>query len=130
MVLWNATNKVNTQWAKSLASIGLVVIIVDFRNARTLEGYNQFPIGLNDCAEAVKLIAAHKELNIEKIVLQGESGGGNLVLVTALKRSRYIESAIDRVCFGAVHQRGVWMGRREDVEGVIVEYGGVPGMRS
>jgi acetyl esterase len=100
MALLNTMINVHIQWAKSLASLGLVVIVVDFRNAWTPEGYNHFPIGLNDCAEAVKWIAAHKkELNIGKIVLQGESGGANLALATALKAKgeRWIEGAIDGV---------------------------------
>jgi acetyl esterase len=89
MVMVNTVNKVHTQWNKSLALTGLVVIAVDYRNAWTAKGWNHFPIGLNDCAEAVKWIAAHKkELNIGKIVLQGESGGGNLLLATGLKAKR------------------------------------------
>lgn len=69
--------------------LGVVAIAVDFRNAYTTSGHNPFPAGLNDCAAAVQHIAAHKaELGISKIILNGESGGGNLAITTAMKANR------------------------------------------
>lgn len=80
----------------SLAVQGVVAILVDFRNAYTAAGHNPFPAGLNDCAAAVKHIAAHKtELGISKLVLQGESGGGNLAITTAMKANR--EGWVDQI---------------------------------
>jgi acetyl esterase/lipase len=71
-------------------------VLVDFRNAYTAAGHNPFPAGLNDCASAVQHIAAHKaELGISKIVLQGESGGGNLSITTAMKANR--EGWVDKI---------------------------------
>lgn len=76
----------NVRWLTDLAGRGLVSVAIDFRNAWSETQYNPFPAGLNDCAEGVKYIAAHKEeLGISKIVLEGESGGANLCLATALK---------------------------------------------
>ena len=89
MVLLSTSNKVHDRWCKSLAVEGVVAISVDFRNAYTNGKQNLFPIGLNDCAAAVQYIYEHKsELNISKIVLQGESGGANLSIATALKAKR------------------------------------------
>nr|POE59790.1 carboxylesterase nlhh [Quercus suber] len=89
MVFLNTMNKVHERWCKSMAVAGVVAIAVDFRNAWTAEGHNPFPAGLNDCATAVQYIAAHKEeLGIDKIVLQGESGGANLSIATTLKAKR------------------------------------------
>lgn len=86
MSILNTANKVHFRWCTSLAVAGVVSIAVDFRNAYTKEGRNPFPIGLNDCAAAVKYIASHKsEFRIGNIVTQGESGGGNLALAIALK---------------------------------------------
>lgn len=95
-VLLATNNKVHRRWVKSLAVSGVVSVLVDFRNAYTAAGHNPFPAGLNDCAAAVKHIAAHKaELGISKIVLQGESGGGNLSIATAMKANR--EGWVDQI---------------------------------
>ncbi|KAK4501061.1 hypothetical protein PRZ48_006867 [Zasmidium cellare] len=104
MTILNTDAKVHLRWLKSLALRGVVAIGVDFRNAWQPDGNHcPFPTGLNDCAEAVKYIHAHKkELGISKIIIQGESGGGNLTLATALKANR--EGWIDSIAgvYGAV----------------------------
>jgi acetyl esterase/lipase len=82
-------NKGHRRWIRSLACQGLVAIMTDFRNAYTAAGHTPCPAGLNDCAAAVQHIAAHRaELAISTLVLQGESGGGNLAITTALKAKR------------------------------------------
>jgi acetyl esterase len=74
----------------------MTVVTVGFRNAWTADGLNPFPVGLNDCAAALDWVHEHRDdLGITKIVLQGESGGGNLVLATALKAKR--EDRLDRI---------------------------------
>lgn len=89
MVILSTTSQVMTRWTKSIALQGVAVIAVDFRNAYTDEKDYLFPTGLNDCAAAVQYIHAHKaELGISKLVLQGESGGANLCLATALKANQ------------------------------------------
>ncbi|KAK9775135.1 putative Alpha/beta hydrolase fold-3 domain-containing protein [Seiridium cardinale] len=100
MIILSTKCPLHTSWADFLARTGLVVIAVDFRNALTPDGLKPFPAGLNDCATAVQWVNAHRELlNISKIILQGESGGGNLALATALKAKRegWLQ-AIDGVC--------------------------------
>jgi len=82
-------NKAHRRWIRSLALQGVVAIMPNFRNAYTAAGHNPFPAGLNDCASAVQHIAANRiSLGISSIVLQGESGGGNLAITTALKGKR------------------------------------------
>ncbi|KAK0891802.1 hypothetical protein LTR91_023433 [Friedmanniomyces endolithicus] len=82
-------NPVHVRWCTSLALSGVAVMMTDFRNAWTEAERNVFPAGLKDCAAAVKYIAAHKtELGIGKIITQGESGGANLAIATALKANR------------------------------------------
>lgn len=90
-MVWQRTDcKINLRWCKSLALQGLIIVMVDFRNAY-IKGKprNPFPAGLNDCAAAAKYVHAHKqELGISKLITSGESGGGNLALATALKAKR------------------------------------------
>jgi acetyl esterase len=89
MTILEAHNKVHRQWSSDLAATGMVVITVGFRNAWTADGTNPFPAGLDDCGAALDWVHEHRaELGVTKIVLQGESGGANLVLATALKAGR------------------------------------------
>lgn len=97
MTILTTVNPMHVRWCTSLAQHGLVVVLVDFRNAWYPNGvYYPFPAGLNDCAAAVKYVHTHKsDLHISKIILQGDSGGSNLALATALKANR--ESWIDQI---------------------------------
>ena len=96
MTILSTDNKVHRQWRTDLAAAGMVGIGVDFRNAWTQAALNPFPAGLDDCATAVAWIAQNRDrLGISKVVLQGESGGANLVLATALKALR--DGGIDAI---------------------------------
>ena len=90
MTIVPTRNKGHDRWCKSLALQGLVVIMIDFRNAWTPEKHNPFPAGLNDCVAGVKWVASHKsELGItDKFIIEGESGGANLSLALAIKANR------------------------------------------
>jgi len=96
MTILSTDNKVHRQWRTDLAATGMVAIGLDFRNAWTQAALNPFPAGLDDCATAVAWISENRaRLGISKVVLQGESGGANLVLATALKALR--EGGIDAI---------------------------------
>ena len=76
-------------WRDQLAASGLVVVGVEFRNGAGKHGPHPFPAGLNDCASALHWVAQNKaRLGISKVVVSGESGGGNLTLATTLKAKR------------------------------------------
>ena len=78
-------------WGRIIASKGVAVAMVDFRNSLIPSSSEQvapFPAGLNDCVSGVKWVANnHADLGInpEQIIIAGESGGGNLTLATGLK---------------------------------------------
>src|SRR3954469_10649688 len=77
------------RWRDALAVTGLVVVGVAFRNASGKHGPYPFPAGLNDCSSALQWMHGHRgDLGIDKIVVSGESGGGNLTLATTLKAKR------------------------------------------
>ena len=110
MVILSSDNPMHTTWVEALARSGLVAIMVDFRNALTSTDSNPFPAGLNDCAAAVKWIDANrKELDISKVALQGESGGGNLALAIALKAKKegWLK-AVDGVCASVPYISGAY----------------------
>ena len=89
MVLVRTFNPIHNRWCRSIAAKGCVVVMPDFRNAYSKTGWNHYPKGLNDCVEAVKWVSANRDsLKVSKIVLEGESGGGNLACATALKANR------------------------------------------
>jgi acetyl esterase/lipase len=81
-------------WGKIIAAQGLAVAMVDFRNCLTASSAPEvapYPAGLNDCVSGVKWVAANAaKLGIDpaRIVVAGESGGGNLTLATGLKLKR------------------------------------------
>lgn len=78
-------------WGRILAAQGLVVAMVDFRNAlspSSVEEVAPFPAGLNDCVSGLKWFAEHAAefgADPSRIVIAGESGGGNLTIATGLK---------------------------------------------
>ena len=78
-------------WGKIIAANNVAVAMVDFRNCMTASSAPEvlpFPAGLNDCVSGLKWVHANAaKLGIDptKIVISGESGGGNLTLATALK---------------------------------------------
>jgi acetyl esterase/lipase len=81
-------------WGKIIAAQGVAVAMVDFRNALRASSAPEvapFPAGLNDCVSGLKWVRANAAtLNIDpaRIVVAGESGGGNLTLATGLKLKR------------------------------------------
>lgn len=86
MVILKASGPSYVRWRDELAAQGMVVVGVEFRNGGGELGDHPFPAGLNDCASSVQWVNDNRdELGISKIVLSGESGGGNLALATSLK---------------------------------------------
>jgi acetyl esterase/lipase len=81
-------------WARIVASQGVVVAAVDFRNAvvpSSVPEVAPFPAGLNDCVSGLRWVHANASLlgvDHERIVVSGESGGGNLTLATGLRLLR------------------------------------------
>jgi acetyl esterase len=91
MMSMSAFNGLYTGWGRIIAAQGVAVAMVDFRNCLSPSSSPEvkpFPSGLNDCVSGVKWLAANAAaLNIDpaRIVVAGESGGGNLSLATTLK---------------------------------------------
>ncbi|KKW91542.1 MULTISPECIES: alpha/beta hydrolase [Sphingobium] len=81
-------------WGRIMAAQGVAVAMVDFRNSLLPSSAPEiapFPAGLNDCVAGLKWVHAHAEelqIDPDKIIVAGESGGGNLALATALKLNR------------------------------------------
>jgi len=81
-------------WGRIIAAQGVAVAMVDFRNAITPSSVPEvapYPAGLNDCVSGLKWVHANAAiLNIDssRIIVAGESGGGNLTLATGMKLLR------------------------------------------
>jgi acetyl esterase len=89
MVLLEAAGPGYARWRDELAAAGLVVVGVEFRNGGGKHGDHPFPAGLNDCTSALQWLNDNKDrLGISKVVVSGESGGGNLTLATTLKAKK------------------------------------------
>ena len=78
-------------WGKIIAANGVAVVMVDFRNAvvpSSVPEVAPFPAGLNDCVSGLKWVVAnagHLGIDPARVIVAGESGGGNLTLATGLK---------------------------------------------
>lgn len=89
MVMLEAAGDGYQRWRDELAATGMVIVGVEFRNGGGKHGPHPFPAGLNDCTSALQWIGENKSrLGISKVVVSGESGGGNLTLATTLKAKR------------------------------------------
>ena len=96
MTILPTHGSVHNRWCEALAGVGLIVVQADFRNAWTAAGRNPFPTGLDDCTTCLEWVHARRaELGITKLVVQGESGGGNLTLATTLQANR--DGRLDRI---------------------------------
>jgi acetyl esterase len=78
-------------WGRMIAARGVAVAMVDFRNAvhpSSTPDVAPFPAGLNDCISGIKWVHANADslgIDPERIVIAGESGGGNLALAAGMK---------------------------------------------
>ena len=78
-------------WGRMIAAQGVAVAMVDFRNAvraSTAPEVAPYPAGLNDCVSGLKWVHANAEklgIDTGRVIIAGESGGGNLTLATGLK---------------------------------------------
>ena len=78
-------------WGRMIAAQGVAVAMIDFRNAlhpSSVPEVEPFPAGLNDCVSGLKWVCANAaSLGIDagRIIIAGESGGGNLTLATGMK---------------------------------------------
>ena len=81
-------------WGKLMAANGVAVVMVDFRNAISPSSVPEvapYPAGLNDCVSGFHWVVDHAaDLGVDpaRIVIAGESGGGNLTLATGMRLLR------------------------------------------
>ena len=81
-------------WGRMIANQGVAVAMVDFRNCVVPSSAPEvapYPAGLNDCTSGLRwLISQADEFGIDasRILVAGESGGGNLTLALGLRLTR------------------------------------------
>ncbi|MDE2893718.1 MAG: alpha/beta hydrolase [Chloroflexota bacterium] len=81
-------------WGRIIAQNGVAVAMVDFRNCVTPSSAPEvepYPAGLNDCVAGLKWVSEHADslgIDASRIIIAGESGGGNLTLATGMKLLR------------------------------------------
>ncbi len=91
MEISSCFDELYSAWGRCIARQNVAVAMIDFRNARWASSAPEvapYPAGLNDCVSGIKWVHANAaELNVDanKIILAGESGGGNLTIATGLR---------------------------------------------
>jgi acetyl esterase len=95
-------NAMYRMWGRVLAHQGLAVAMIDFRNCLTPSSASEiapFPAGLDDCVAGVRWTVTNAvELGIDpgRVIVAGESGGGNLTLATGMRLVRDGEMGLVR----------------------------------
>ena len=78
-------------WGRMIAAHGVAVAMVDFRNSvhpSSAPEVALLPAGLNDCVSSLKWVHAHTDslgIDQQRIIVAGESGGGNVTLAVGIK---------------------------------------------
>ncbi len=81
-------------WGRLIAQQGVAVVMVDFRNCEVPSSVPEvapFPAGLNDCISGLKWTVANAStlgIDTTRVIVAGESGGGNLTLATGMRLLR------------------------------------------
>jgi acetyl esterase len=81
-------------WGRIIAAQGVAVAMIDFRNSVSPSSVPEvapYPAGLDDCLSGLEWVATNAAtLGVDgsRIVVAGESGGGNLTLATGLRLKR------------------------------------------
>ena len=81
-------------WGRIVASNGVAVVLVEFRNSvapSEVPEVAPYPAGLNDCVSGLKWVvenASKYGVDPNRVVVSGESGGGNLTLALGLLLKR------------------------------------------
>jgi acetyl esterase/lipase len=81
-------------WGRIIAAQGVAVAMIDFRNCVTASSVPEvapYPAGLTDCVSGLKWVhanAAALGIDPTRIIIAGESGGGNLTLAAGMKMKR------------------------------------------
>jgi len=81
-------------WGRIIAQNGVAVAMVDFRNSVVASSAPEvvpYPGGLNDCVSGLRWVSEHAEslgIDASRIIIAGESGGGNLTLASGMKLLR------------------------------------------
>jgi acetyl esterase/lipase len=100
MMMMSAFDGMYSSWGRIIARQGVAVAMVDFRNclrASSAPDVAPYPAGLNDCVSGLKWVRANAErlgIDASRIVVAGESGGGNLTLAVGLALNRAGESGL------------------------------------
>ncbi|MBV1917165.1 MAG: alpha/beta hydrolase [Sphingomonadaceae bacterium] len=101
MMMMSAYDPHFTAWGRMIAARGVAVVLVEFRNAgiaNTLPEIAPYPAGLNDCVSGLRWVldnAGELGIDPERVVVAGESGGGNLTIAAGLAMKR--DGQADRI---------------------------------
>lgn len=102
MEIMSCFNGMYRGWGKIIAAQGVAVVMVDFRNCirpSSAPEVAPYPAGLNDCVSGVRWLrreAARLRIDPDRIVVAGESGGGNLTLATGMRLAREGDAGLVR----------------------------------
>jgi acetyl esterase/lipase len=121
-------------WARMIAAKGVAVAMVEFRNSvhpSEVPEIAPFPGGLNDCISGLKWVHANAttlKIDAKRIIVAGESGGGNLVLAVGMKLKQDGEVGLIKGIYSLVpYIAGKWPQPQYpssiENEGIVLNFG-------
>lgn len=129
MVMMSAFDPHYVAWGRMMANNGVVVVMVEFRNAlvpNTNPEVAPYPAGLNDCISGLRWVLDNAdELGVDasRVVVSGDSGGGNLTMAVGLAMNSAGESSRIKGLYALCpYIKGTW----SDADGgSVVNNGGI-----
>lgn len=91
MALMSCFDPMYQLWGRTIAGKGVAVAMIDFRNCIVASSQPEvapYPAGLNDCVSGLDWVLANADelgIDTDRVIIAGESGGGNLTLATGLR---------------------------------------------
>ena len=132
MVSGSIDDPIYRAWGRVIAAKGVAVAMVEFRNAVYANRYEEaapFPAGLNDCVSGLRWVVANAaalHVDADRIVVAGESGGGNLTLSLGLLLTRAGEAGLVKGLYALCpYLAGAWPDARypssTENNGILIE---------
>jgi acetyl esterase/lipase len=122
-------------WGRTIANMGVAVAMIDFRNSihpSSAPEVAPYPAGLNDCVSGLRWVsdnAATLGIDSTRIIVAGESGGGNLSIATVMRLRREGEAGRVKGLYALCpYIAGAWPDPRypssEENNGILIQVHG------
>ena len=115
MAMMSAFDPHYSAWGRMIARKGVAVVMVEFRNSLmpgAVSDIAPYPGGLNDCVSGLRWVldnAGNLGIDSSRVVVSGDSGGGNLTMATGLAMKQAGEASRIKGLYALCpYLKGIW----------------------